>query len=276
MGFIEKLEAIDRRIIFVLIALAVIIPLILPIGLPQRVTPPVKNSYDFIENLPKGSNILISADYDPSTLPEIQPMAEAMIYHCFQKGHKVILMAHWAQGVILSEEAVNAVQDDFDIEYGKDYINLGYKAGRTAVVLAMGSNIPETFPTDTYGDPIEDFPIMDGVKNFEDIDLLISLSAGDPGIPMWVMIAQSRFGQDMIGGCTAVSAPQFYPYLQSGQLIGLLGGMKGAAEYETLVKRMGTATSGMDAQSIAHLVIIIFIIIANITYFVLRKGEKEI
>jgi hypothetical protein len=84
-------------------------------------------------------------------------------------------------------------------------------------------------------------------------------------------VGNSLFHRPIAGGCTAVSAPQFYPYLQTGQLIGLLGGLKGAAEYETLVNYAGDATRRMDAQSIAHLVIIIFIIFANISYFVLRK-----
>jgi hypothetical protein len=36
-------------------------------------------------------------------------------------------------------------------------------------------------------------------------------------------------------GVTAVMAADMYPYLQSGQLIGMLSGLKGAAEYEKLV-----------------------------------------
>jgi len=274
MGFVEKLGTIDRRVIFLLIAIAVIIPLILPIGLPSKVTVPVKNCYDYIEELPKGSTVLISADYDPSTLPEIQPMCVAILYHCFLKEHKVILMALWPQGAALSEQAVQEIRDNFDIEYGRDYINLGYKINANATLLAMGTSIRETFPLDVNGDPIDSFPIMNGIKNYNDIDLVVALSAGDPGIPIWVQVANSRFGVQIIGGCTAVSAPQFYPYLQTGQMIGLLGGMKGAAEYEALINRKGTATAGMDAQSIAHLVIILFIIIANVTYFMMRKKEK--
>ena len=34
-----------------------------------------------------------------------------------------------------------------------------------------------------------------------------------------------------VAGCTAVSAPEYYPYVQSGQLSGLLGGLAGAAAY---------------------------------------------
>jgi hypothetical protein len=69
----------------------------------------------------------------------------------------------------------------------------------------------------------------------------------------------------MVSGCTAVSTPEYYPYLQSGQLRGLLGGMAGAAEYELARhERQGAATRGMDAQSLAHLFVAICIVVGNL------------
>nr|HPR18554.1 hypothetical protein [Candidatus Cloacimonadota bacterium] len=74
-------------------------------------------------------------------------------------------------------------------------------------------------------------------------------------------------------GVTGVSAPGILPYVnQQKQLTGLLAGLKGAAEYEFLLKSPGTATAGMDAQSLAHLLIIIFIVIGNINYW---RAKKE-
>ena len=75
---------------------------------------------------------------------------------------------------------------------------------------------------------------------------------------------QSRFHVNLGSGTTAVGAPNFYPYVQSGQLVGLLGGLKGAAEYETLIGAPGDATSGMDAQSIVHALIVVFILLGNL------------
>ena len=61
--------------------------------------------------------------------------------------------------------------------------------------------------------------------------------------------------------------PDMYPFLQSKQLIGLLGGLKGAAEYEALVKKKANAVSGMRPQSVVHVIIILFVIFGNIVYF---------
>jgi hypothetical protein len=80
-----------------------------------------------------------------------------------------------------------------------------------------------------------------------------------------------------------VSAPKYYAFMNSGQLVGMLGGMKGAAEYEKLLsakytslgKFYGgtvdfTATKGMDGQTVLHGVILGFIFLGNLAFFVTR------
>ena len=78
---------------------------------------------------------------------------------------------------------------------------------------------------------------------------------------------------------SAVSAADVYPYVETGQVVGLLAGMKGASEYEILVHEgkysegKRTAVQGMDAQSLGHLIIMVFIIIGNIGYFATRRKK---
>jgi hypothetical protein len=277
MKFVQWLANIDRRIIFVFIAAAVIIPLLAPIGLPVTVTPQAQAIYEEVEALPPGSNVIVSFDYDPAAAPEVHPMALSFLRHCFEKKHKVIIMALWPQGAQLAVRAVAEVASDYDLEYGRDYVNLGYKPGGDIVIKSMGSSIPEVFPRDMAGRATAGLALMAKVHSLNDVALVIDLSAGDPGIPAWVRVGNALYHRKIAGGSTAVSAPQFFPYLQTGQLIGLLGGLKGASEYETLINYPGAATSRMDSQSVAHLVIIAFIIFANVAYFISRRyqeGEK--
>ncbi len=274
MNTVGRLAAMDRRIIFVLILLAVVLPLLFPLGFKIKVSEPVKGFYDAVEELAPGSIVLISCEYDPSTMPEVYPMNQALALHCFAKDLRIIGMGLWPQGIPLNQACMEQAAEQYGKEYGVDYINLGYKVGGIVVISAAAENIPTTFPQDYAGRPIEEFVIMEGIKNFDNIDLVVSLSAGEPGTRQWVMIAQGRYGKKVASGVTAVSAPAFYPYLNSGQLEGLIGGMKGAAEYETLIERSGLGTQGMDAQSIAHGVIVFFIILANI-FFIVGKRRKE-
>jgi hypothetical protein len=274
---LEKLDTLDRRIIFIFIGLAIVVPLFLPVNLDFSVTPPVQSFYDAIENLPPGSKVLVSCDYDPGSMPELYPMNVAVFYHLLSRNLKIITMQLWPAGTPLAQSAMSEVLKDFpNKKYGEDWVNLGFKEGREVVMVSMGTSIPETFPTDYQGKKLADLPIMHGVTNFDDFALLVNISGGLPGTKEWVLQVQSRYHVKLGSGCTAVSAPEFYPYVQSGQLVGLLGGMKGAAEYEKLVKRPGTAARGMDAQSVSHIVVFLFILIGNIAFFSLKKEKKRL
>jgi hypothetical protein len=154
----------------------------------------------------------------------------------------------------------------------EDWCNLGYKTGGGVMIVRLGSSMSAVFPTDKDNVPWSSIHMLRNITDLESFSLVISLSAGDPGIIAWVMMAGDRFGVPIGCGCTAVSAPTLYTYLQTGQMVGMLGGLKGAADYETLVGiECGQAIRGMAPQSVAHLVIMLFIVIGNVAYFSQKK-----
>ena len=87
----ERLLRIDRRIIFVFVAAAVTIPLLIKFDLPVLTTKEVRGIYDKIDSLPEGSHVLIAFDYDPASKEELQPMAVALLHHCFKNNIKKII-----------------------------------------------------------------------------------------------------------------------------------------------------------------------------------------
>ncbi|MBS1272368.1 MAG: hypothetical protein MAGBODY4_01512 [Candidatus Marinimicrobia bacterium] len=274
---LEKIERMDRRIVFLAIAITIILPLIWPLGLPIGVSPQVDDFHEAIESIPDGSVVLFPNDYDPASKAELYPMTVAILHHFFKEDRnlKVIGLGLFPAGPPLLQKAFEEVAvDQYGAEYGKDFVNLGYKEGREIVMASMGESIPQTFPTDFFGTSIDSLPIMQGIKNYSDIAILVNVSAGYPGTKEWVQQVVSVFDVLMVSGTTGVSAPEYYPYYNSGQLAGMLEGLKGAAEYETLIEEQGIATSGMDAQSLGHLVIILFIIAGNVL-FILNKRNKN-
>lgn len=280
MKLLESLIRIPRQIIFLVIALAIAVPLIIPIGIPVNVMPQTQKLFNAMEELDSESKpILISCDFDPQSLPELYPMLLAILRQCYARDVKVVLMALWPQGTSMVELALEELSAEFTKEYGVDYAFLGYKVGAAAVLLGMGENIESVFPNDFYGTPTNSLPLMSSVKSYKDISLVVTLSTGDPGWRFWLLYAQARYGARLGVGVTAVSAADVYPYVETGQVIGLLSGMKGASEYEILVQRKNYSTGllrasqGMDAQSLGHLFIMIFIIIGNIGYFASRRRK---
>ena len=271
--FARWMVSIDRRIIFLLIALGTLLPLLHPFGLPIKVSPEVRGVYDYIESLPEGSVFFLSLDFDPSSKPELEPQAVALLRHAFRKHLRVIGMTHWLPGTGLAESIFARVAKEMGKRAEKDYVFLGWSPGTGSLVIAMGQDLYKAFPSDNAKHPTLGMPVLEGVRNLRDVNYLISLAAGNPGIEMWYVFGKDKYRFEMAGGSTGVMAPGLYPFLRSGQINGLIGGLQGAAEYETLIGQKGTAVAGMDAQSADHFVIIALVLLCNVFYFVLR-GDK--
>ncbi len=271
------LEKLDRRWLFLIVGLLVLGPLLRPIGLPLVPTKPVRQFYEAIEAVPDGAIVLMSCDYDPGGKPETVPMTKTALRQLWDKKCRVVITCLWTGGSGLVDETVESTAEEYrasgkTLVYGKDYVNLGFKAGYEAVMVLMGKGIGNAFTQDHRANPTASLPLMREVRDYSSFALLVNISAGYPGTKEWVQQVNSRFHLPMVSGCTAVSAPEYYPYLQSGQLRGLLGGMAGAAEYEKLRNEKGSATEGMDAQSLAHVFVALCILMGNVVQWTKRRG----
>ncbi len=270
---------VERRIVFLFIGIALTLPFFMQFNLPVPISPEVQAAFDELEKLPEGSKVLAAFDYDPPSAPELQPMAVAFMKYAFQRGLKVIIMGLWPQGPQQADQAIQKAFDDIPglkdkVTYGKDYVNLGFQSGNEFVILRMGESFKAMFLTDLYNTPYDSIPLLRNVRNFSNIDYCFDFSAGKPGTVEWIQGAVDRFGLRMSAGNTAVQAPMAYPYLQAGQLDGLLGGMAGGAEFEKLTGQFDKATVFIKSQSFAHAVVIIFIIIGNVAFLRSRRSKK--
>jgi hypothetical protein len=176
----------------------------------------------------------------------------------------------------MADEALTEVaEEEFNLTYGEDYVILGFRPGNEAVVKGMVSNIRKLFTTDVRGTLVDDIPLMKNINKVADFDFIFSASAGYPGTIEWVQYASDPTGVPLSTGTTSIMVNDIMPMVNSGQVQGILAGMPGAAEYEALIGSPGIGTSGMDAQSIAHLVIVLFIIFGNIAYFIEVQRSKK-
>ena len=273
---LSSLRRLDRRWIFLAIGLLVVVPLLTGFHIaPVLPGARARDFYDAIQKLPAGSTVLLAGDYDPSTIAENYPMHLAVARQLMARNVKIIGVELYPGGPPLADRVLHIAGEEYKKRESYDYVNLGYKSGNEVVMSQMGSSIPRTFPADRRGIPVGKIRIMKGVENFGQISLLVSISAGFPGTKEWVQQIVSRYHVPMVAGVTAVSAPEYYPYLQAGQLQGLLGGMAGAAEYEVLIQHPALATRGMDAQSLAHIFIAFMILLGNLAALPQRSGGKK-
>ena len=156
---------------------------------------------------------------------------------------------------------------------GVDYVFLGYKPYPAITILAMGTDFRVPFPNDHYGTPLDAIPMMRDIHNYRNVKAVISLAASD-AVDNWVQYGNAKYGFPLAIGVAGVMASDYYPYLQSGQIFGIIPGMKGAAEYEQLTGRKGEGSRGMPYQVATHIVILAVIVVSNIGYIARRRALR--
>lgn len=280
MTIFDKMASLDRRWIYALIGLAVVVSLKIPFKIDVPITAEARNIYNFLDTLKAGDVIHLAMDYDPSVMAEVQPMTFGVLKQCFQKDIKVVVTALHQFGFELAASSLDtavarhrAATGDQKVN-GVDYVFLGYKPYPALIILGMGQNYRIPFPTDYYNVPLDSLPMMRGIKNYDDVKAVVNIS-GTSATDYWISYANGRYNVPLAIGVTGVMATDYYPYLQTGQLFGILGGVIGAAEYEKLTGTVGPAGEQVKVLVVTHLLIILFIVIGNIGYFMSRKRKRR-
>ncbi len=281
----KHLQNLDRRWIFLAMAIAVITPILFQVTFPEKPKKMVLDTFNKVEELPSGSNVLIAMDYDPASKGELDPMATALICHCCEKGHKLYFICLWPAAPEMIEKAIKKViESEFpEMKYGKDYVNLGYKSGQEGVIVVINTDLRKLYSADEYGTSLDEIEMTKNINNIQEMDLILNISAGQPGTKEWIQYGPNKKGTEkkvpIAGGCTGVQAPLLYPYYPK-QMIGLLGAIKGAAEYEdALIKtypqydkpKFKEGLRRMAPQLSAHLLMVGLIILGNVIFFLQKK-----
>jgi hypothetical protein len=275
VNVIKWLGDLDRRWLYLVLLLVVIFPLIRPLGIPVEVTAATQQFVDAVEALKPGDRMLLSFDYSIGGGPDVDPQAQVVLAHALAKGVKVVEVAFIDTGLSYALKTIDLWESRGKV-YGEDIILLGYAAGNETAISAFAQDIAQVFPTDVRGIPIGDYPIMKGLNTVADFQFIAEFATGIPGPAEWIRQVVTRYNVPLASGVVAVMGPQNIPYLQSKQLVGLLGGgLKSAAEYEIAVKLPGAATAAMDAQSLGHVMIFLFVILGNLLFFVERTERKS-
>jgi len=269
------LANLDRRYIYVILILVVLFPLVKPIGMPISVSNWTKTFYAEIEKLQAGDIAVLSIDYTPSGGPDVHPQAVALFDHLMKKNIKVIGVSFLDTGPPQLQDILDPYMEGKGKKYGEDFVNLGYIPGLETAISAFAADPNRTAPVDFFGASTASMPIMQGIKDMDDVQLIAQFATGIPGPAEFVRQVGNSYSPVIVCGVVAVMGPQSEPFFQSGQIKGLLSGLRHAAEYEVHAGAPGKAAAGMDAQSLGHVVIILAICLGNMAYFLGRKGGAK-
>lgn len=273
----------DRRWIFLSIGLLVLALYTLGKGNPLPVEQPAQDYFDTIEALPEGSIVLLSADFDPGSTAELQPMFDATVHHLFKRNLRIISTCTWPGAPPIARATFNKIAPQYDKHYGTDWVELGFLVGDDVAMGLIGQSLRSAFPTDFRNNALyQSFPLLRDVSDSSrGISLLITISAGFPGILEWIPQLVTRYDVPVLAGATAVQTPSMVPYYPV-TLKGYLGAIIGATQYlQVLVQTVPAVESilvesqrRMLVQSWAHVLIVALIAAGNVIYFRSRKAKS--
>lgn len=274
---LNLLQTIDRRILYILIVLVIIIPLITRPNIhPKVITPEVKNAYAVLNTIPKDKIVFISTVWSAGTLGENGPQTDAIVRHLLRNGTKFVMVSFDVAGSELTYQIAENASKEMGKTYGKDWVHLGYKVPQLQLILAgMAKDFQKVYSTDRFKTKLSKIEVTKNVKTYKDVGAVIDITPSST-IEYWIAYFCGPRNVPLVYCPTAVMAAEAYPYLDSKQINGMLNGVIGAVQYETLIGRGNDQTDAAAtalALSSAHIFIIVLIILGNAGYFLSRSKK---
>ncbi len=270
---LQKLNNIDVRWLYLIMVIFAIFPLLKPIGLPLPITERTRHSFEVIDALQPGDLVFFGIDYSPTQEAEMWPQTLAIGHHLAQRGVKIVLL-NMIEGAYRYEEKIRDVilEQYPNYTYGEDMVALPFTAGREAAFNSVAADFKGLYQVDLAGASLGTLPLWNEITSARDFVMYVELADA----PDWWLRPMSQVpGLKLWNGTVASGASTMAPLYQSGQMVGFIYGMAGAAEYEVLVKKPGSAAAAMDTQSMGHALIILFVVLGNIGYIVQRNAEAK-
>jgi hypothetical protein len=281
-----KTSPLDQdRIIQLFLLILIAIPYITTVGIPVPISPETIAFHNSILAVPDNGVILWLTDQNFALYESELKGGEIAVLKQFfnlikDRNVKLILTTTYAEGTQIQQLILDTILEPQgyldDVTYGEDYVILGWLPGQEASMRSLVEDTHSAAPTDHFGTPIEEIPMMDSIRSGEDFDLFgWSGYYVDAYMRQWSDYIE-QYDTPAISLLTSVALGFAKPWFAKGFVTGYLAGPKQSAEFEQLTGLPGPAMAGMDAQYLATLAAIVVIIVPNIFYWSRRiSGEEE-
>lgn len=271
-----KIPEFKSEHIWVVVLLGYIITGIVPLGIPYEISQSTLEPYEFIENLPEGSIIIMGGS--GAFAFDLEPSA-AMIASIKQMARNNLRLVTFPLGLESAQmEIYNIDQAKVDEKYGgswkygEDYLILPYTPGGDAALVSFLTDVHKTVPTDLTGRPLSEFPIMDDLRSAEDIALYIC--------PHYSYVQTYRYVVGEFGVMAAhFSHADGYPRSVAYKAIYpnkvfVVNGFKGGAEYEKLMGYKGLGVAAIDGYALLSVTFLVFLVLGNVKLYAGIDGDE--
>ena len=271
-----------RRLIYLLMILAVGLPIVFGISQKPSRLVSAERMYDVVEKVQvqPGEVAMIWLDFGPNTIAENEPQAQVLIEHLFRRRIPVVLLSQYQQAERFLTKIPNEVAQRLEAEmpgqqwrYGEAWVNAGFRPGGAIFIQSMvnAADVSKFLGRDVNGMPISHYPAFSAIGGVERVKLVGEIT-GLVGVfdNIIQFFQKNEYRPTIVHGCTSITIPEAYIFLDSGQLKGLLEGIAGAAWYSEVLKEHFPHSENKEllvtntALSAAHIVLILLIVLGNI------------
>ncbi|RMD87640.1 MAG: hypothetical protein D6808_01080 [Candidatus Dadabacteria bacterium] len=272
---------LDRRIIYLLVVVALAYPLLEKWSIKPARMASADKFFTIVESLaPDKSLAFVALDFGPNTKAENSPQAEVVIEHLMRRRIPVILFSQYVLADPFLKSIPLKIKEKLEEEYqgqtwryGFDWVNLGFRPGGGLIIQSIpkSKSLQEVFKVDANGTPLKELSIFKEDVPIEKISLLAEFTGLVGAFDTYVQFFQKADYRPVFGhGCTSITIPEAYIFLDSGQIKGLLEGIAGAAWYSQRLSQKYPNRGKDDALlintglGIAHLLLILLILVGNL------------
>ena len=205
----------------------------IPAGAPRETSA----ALSYIQAMPPGAPVLLIFDYEAALTGELEAAAMPLVDHMVtHKNPRLSMISSTPIGTGLAERfiaTIKILQTDRDYQRGNNFINLGYLPGGGAGVLAFSTNPAETKPLTTTGENAWETPVLQDVRQLSNFAAIILLTNDVETARIWIEQTETARGETgFLVISSAQSGPMILPYVQSGQVDGMVTGLDGSAPIE--------------------------------------------
>ncbi len=276
MTWPDRLLRIDNRWLYTALALFVAAPVFVPMRPAIPASPETLGIYRAVEAVPPGKTVMVLSTWDAGTIGECEGQTNGVIEHLMRRGIPFVIWTSNPASPPFYNRVVQAAARRHGRVYGRDWVDCGYKVPADQLKYAiqmLSRDFRGYMRVDAHGTPIDQLPLTSSIKGAADFDLLLSIGY-NPTVE-FIQFVQGVYGTKVGFGVAAINSTVCYSYIDSKQIVGMLVGARGGAEYETLVKRPGKGVDIIVAQSYGHLLIILAVVAANVAVLAKRRAARS-
>jgi hypothetical protein len=273
--------------------LAVGLPIVFGISQKPSRLVSAERMYDVVEEVraQPGEVAMVWFDFGPNTIAENEPQAQVLIEHLFRRRIPVVLLSQYQQAERFLTKIPNEVAKRLESEmpgqqwrYGEAWVNAGFRPGGSIFIQSMvnAADVSKFLGRDVNGMPVSHYPNFSAIGSVERVKLVGEIT-GLVGVfdNIIQFFQKNDYRPTIVHGCTSITIPEAYIFLDSGQLKGLLEGIAGAAWYSEVLKAHFPSSENKEllvtntALSAAHIVLILLIVLGNIVPLFERRRANH-